>query len=64
MGSPMLKDTQSSLQHAGPQLAVLQLQQEVTSLKARFKPTWPKKSGIDGWMDGWGSNQVTTFLDK
>ena len=32
-----------SQQHAGPQHAVLQLQQEVTLPKARFKPTSPKK---------------------
>ena len=34
-------------------MQVWQLQQEVTRLKAWFKPTSPKKSGVDG-----GSNQV------
>ena len=39
----MLMDPHPSQQHA-----VWQLQQEVTRLKARFKPTSPKKSGVDG----------------
>ena len=37
-----------SQQHAGPQHAVLQPQQEVTRPKARFKHTLPEKSGVDG----------------
>ena len=37
-----------SQQHAGPQNAVLQPQQEVTRPKARFKHTLPEKSGVDG----------------
>ena len=37
-----------SQQHAGPQHVVLQLQQEVTRPKERFKPTLPEKSGVDG----------------
>ena len=35
-------------QHAGLQHKALQPQQEVTRPKARFKPTLPKKSGVDG----------------
>ena len=48
-----------SQQHAGLNYAVLQLQQEVTRPKARFKPTSPKKSGVDG-----GANQVPTYLGQ
>ena len=39
----MLMDPHPSQQHA-----VWQLQQEVTRPKARFKPTSPEKSGVDG----------------
>ena len=46
----MLMDPHPSQQHAGLHHAVWQLQQEVTRLKARFKP------GVDG-----GANQVPTF---
>ena len=41
-------DPQPIRQHAGIQHAGWQLQQEVTGPKARFKPTSPKKSGVDG----------------
>ena len=44
----MLMDPHPSQQHVGIQHAVLQLQQEVTRPKARFKPTSPKNSGVDG----------------
>ena len=40
--SPMLKDPDPSQRHAA-----LKLQQEVTMLKARFKPTLSEKSGAD-----------------
>ena len=53
----MLMDLHPSQQHAGLHRAVWQLQQEVTRLKARFKPTSPKKSGVDG-----GANQVPTYV--
>ena len=55
----MLMDPHPSQQHAGLHHAVWQLQQEVTRLKARFKPTSPKKSGVDG-----GANQVPTYLGQ
>ena len=44
----MLMDPRPSQRHAGPQNSVLGLQQEVTRQKARFKPTLPDKSGVDG----------------
>ena len=47
-GSQMFMDPHLSQQHEGPQDAVLQPQQEVPRPKARFKPTLPKKSGVDG----------------
>ena len=47
-----------SQQHAGLHHAVWQLQQEVTRPRARFKPTLPEKSGVDG-----GANQVPTKED-
>ena len=47
----------SSQQHSGRQHAVFWLYQEVTRPKARFKPTSPEKSGVDG-----GANQVPTYL--
>ena len=53
----MLMDPRRSQQHASLYHAVLQLQQEVTRPKARFKPTLPKKSGADG-----GANQVPANL--
>ena len=42
----MLMDPHPSQEHAGLHHAVWQLQQEVTWLKARFKPTLPEKSGV------------------
>ena len=39
LGSPVLMDPHPSQQHAGLQRTVSQPQQEVTRLKARFKPT-------------------------
>ena len=48
LGSPMLMDPHPIQQHAGLHNAVLQLPQEVTKPKARFKPASPKKSGVDG----------------
>ena len=52
----MLMDPHPSQQHAGLHHAVWQLQQEVTRPKARFKPTSPKKSEVDG-----GADQVPTY---
>ena len=52
----MLMDPRRSQQHASLYHAVLQLQQEVTRPKARFKPAVPKKSGADG-----GANLVSHF---
>ena len=48
-----------SQQHSGLRHAVWRLQQEVTRPKARFKPTSPKKSGVDE-----GANQVPTYLGQ
>ena len=55
----MLMDYHPSLQQAGPRHAVWQLQQEVARPRARFKPSLPKKSGVDG-----GANQVTTYFSQ
>ena len=52
-------DPHPSQQHADLHHAVWQLQQEVTRPKARFKPTSPEKSGVDG-----GANQVPTYLGQ
>ena len=41
-----------------PQSCSLTTAKEVTRLKARFKPTTPEKSGVDG-----GANQVPTYLN-
>ena len=55
----MLMDSQPSLQHAGLHHAIWQLQQEVTRPTAKFKPTSPNKSGVDG-----GANQVPIYLGQ
>ena len=55
----MLMDPDPSQQHAGFQHAVWQLPQKVTRPKARFKPTLPMKSGVDG-----GANQVQKYLGQ
>ena len=49
----MLMDPQLSQQHTGLQQPVFGSQQEVSRLKASFKPSSPR-----GW---WGSNQVPTY---
>ena len=41
-------DPHPSQQQAGLQRAVWRQQQEVAKPKARFKPTLPEKSGVDG----------------
>ena len=41
-------DPYPSQQHAGLHHAVCWPQQDVNRPKARFKPTLPKKSGVDG----------------
>ena len=51
----MLMDPHPSQEHAGLQHVFSQLQQEEARSKARFKPTLPEKSGVDG-----GANQVPT----
>ena len=43
----MLMDPHPSQQHEGPKIAVIQMQLDETRPKARFKPTLPKKSGVD-----------------
>ena len=45
-----LMDPHASQQHEGLQHAVWWLQQEVTRPNARFKPTLPEKSGVDGGL--------------
>ena len=59
LGSPMIMDPHPNQQHAGLHHAVWQLQQEVTKPKARFKPTSPEKSGVNG-----GANQVPAYLGQ
>ena len=49
----MLMDPYPSQQHAGLHNAVWRPEEEVTRPKARFKPTSPNSSGVDG-----GANQV------
>ena len=53
----MLMDRHPGQQHAGLQHAVWQTQPEVTMPEARYKPTTPKKFGVDG-----GANQVPTYI--
>ena len=55
----MLMDPHPSHKHACLHRAVWQLQQEVTSPKARFKPALPEKSGVDV-----GTYQVPTYLGQ
>ena len=55
----MLMDPHPRKQHAGLHHSVWKLEQEVTRPKARFKPTFAKKSGVDG-----GANQVLTYLGQ
>ena len=55
----MFMDPHPCQQHASLHHAVWQTQQEATRPKTRFKPTLPKKSGVDG-----GANQVPTYLGQ
>ena len=60
----MHMDPHPAQKHAGLQHAVWWPQQEVTRPKARFEPTSPEKSGLDGAHVGGGSNQVPTYLGQ
>ena len=50
-----------SQQHEGLQNAVWWLQQEVTRPKVKFKPTLPKKSGVDGGIEPMVAPMIIAF---